>query len=60
MFIFQTGNCRNDAYLTEILCQVPLPGNWDDNPDKFLLELGGVYSTADRREIFRRDEEGTK
>ncbi|VDD87946.1 unnamed protein product, partial [Enterobius vermicularis] len=40
--------------------KVPLPGNWDDNPDKFLLELGGVYSTADRREIFRRDEEGTK
>lgn len=40
--------------------KVPLPGNWDDNPDKFLLELGGVYSTADRREIFRRDDEEKK
>ncbi|VDK52777.1 unnamed protein product [Anisakis simplex] len=36
--------------------KVPLPGRWDDNPDKFILELGGVYSTADRREVFRRDD----
>ncbi|VDM45204.1 unnamed protein product [Toxocara canis] len=37
--------------IIHIRIDVPLPGKWDDNPDKFLLELGGAYSTADRREV---------
>uniref|UniRef100_A0A915C434 TLDc domain-containing protein n=1 Tax=Parascaris univalens TaxID=6257 RepID=A0A915C434_PARUN len=36
--------------------KVPLPGKWDDNPDKFILELGGVYPRDNRREIYRRDD----
>lgn len=34
--------------------RVPLPGKWDENADKTLLELAGVYSTENRREVYER------
>ncbi|VDN33226.1 unnamed protein product [Gongylonema pulchrum] len=36
--------------------KMPLPGKWDENPDKLLLEMAGAYSTDNRREVFDRND----
>lgn len=49
------------SILERSIFKVPLPGEWEDNPDKLLLELAGVYSTDNRREVIdRRDAQSAK
>ncbi|VDN59636.1 unnamed protein product [Dracunculus medinensis] len=48
---------RREACQIEKNKKVSLPSTWDENPDRILLELGGLYSTANRREVFSRSDQ---